>query len=170
MRSFSRVLLLVLCMGAVALLVWRSQVKYSSTTFAGPEFHTLNAADISKVASDLSLQLEAQGFKKEGPPSAMDSWAGVHSHGAKRSWFVRRESGSRALWVSVDVEAVRVATSVKWENHGMEKSKQATEGKAYRLALELDDWFLARSEKNLLPADLVQKKRDWFIGELERGL
>ena len=170
MRSSSKIVLLVLGVVLAVLLILRAQIKYSSATFAGPEFHTLDATDRSKVASDLSRHLEAEGFKEEGAPSAMDSWAGVHSQGSKRSWFVRRESRNFVLWVDVELDGVRVATSVKWESRGMERSNHAAESEAYRFALKLDDWFLARSEKNLLSVDVVQKKRDWFIGELERGL
>ncbi|WP_035611671.1 hypothetical protein [Haloferula sp. BvORR071] len=169
MRPPIKSLLVVLGIVVIGLLAWRTQLSYASTTFAGPDFHTLNRADLSKVASDLSLHLEGLGFKAAGSPSEMDSRAGVVGANTKRGWFVRKESGNRAIWVVVDIDPARVATMVKWENHGTKRSRVEAENEALRFAMKLDDWFRARSEANQLPAEIGEKRRRWFADELAQN-
>lgn len=169
MRPFLKVLLYVLGTAVVALLAWRTQLSYTSTTFIGPEFHALNAADSSKVNSELLHHLKGLGFKEADSPSEMDSRSGVHREGSKRSWFVREESRKRSTWVEVDLDPMTVRTSVKWESHGTERSRMSAENDAYQFALKLDDWFRAQKEVNRLLVESIEGKRNWFIEALEQN-
>lgn len=168
MRLSSKVLLSLAGAVIVTLAVWRGLYGYGSTTFAGPAFHgrPQDSADVSKVTSDLSRHLDSLGFNEAQSPSTIDSWAGMHSEGSTRRWYVRGNPGKRAMWVAVDASATQVDTSLKWESYGMKRTRQAWEGDAYRLALQLDDWFRGRSEVNQLPSSLVDQKRDWFTERL----
>lgn len=149
----------------VPLLAWgfhRAQQSYRSTTFAGPEFHSLDGDDVGNVHAELSRYLESEGFVPSTSPSELDSWAGVHSKGGRRSWFVKRGSEAQATHICVDLDEITVRTQVKWEARGTTRKLQSAERLAYSSALDLDTWINSIKERNVLPLELRETKRQDF--------
>ena len=142
--------------------IYWAQLGVRSTTFAGPAFDSRDIGDTTTVFKEFSSHLEQIGFQGSESPSEFDSWAGLHSAGAHRIWFVKYESNKSKTFVYVDLEKTAVRTSIKWEVFGTHHKAQLAEQDAYRLALALDDWFAARKESNELPQKLRDEKRQWF--------
>jgi len=146
----------------LGLAFYMSQQSYRSTTFSGPEFHSLNASDTGAVYSELSRHLVAMGFAPSASPSDLDSWAGIHTEGATRTWFARRESRGQASYVSIDRDEVAVRTSVKWEARGSDTKLESAERLAYATALDLDAGFNVLTQPNSLPPKMREEKRRGF--------
>ena len=136
-----------------------SQVSYHSTTFAGPEFHSRSADDSKVVYSELSRHLGGLGFQASASPSEFDSWAWVHSEGARRLWFSKKESRNQTTFVYVDLDEIAVRTSIKWEVYGTPQKRESAESLAYSRALDLDVWFEGLKESNALPLKFREAKR-----------
>ena len=84
--------------------IHRAQQGVRSTTFAGPGFHARNPDDGAAVNAAFSRHIEQMGFKKSPSPSGFDSWAGVHSEGEKRSWYVKSDSRHQKTYVDVALD------------------------------------------------------------------
>ena len=132
---------------------------YRSSTFAGPEFHSLDAGDIAAVHTDLTRHLILTGYAPTSSPSPMDSWAGIHAAGSKRTWFVKNQSPRQATYIAIDLEPATVRTSVKWEARGTRAKLELAERHAYSTALRLDTWLASLTQPNTLSPHLREAKR-----------
>ena len=149
--------------------IYWAQLGVSSTTFCGPEFHARNSDECSTVYSAFSHHLEEIGYKGSVSPSEFDSWAGLHSEGAGRIWFEKSVSNNQKTYLYVDLEKTLVRTSIKWEVFGTHRKAQIAKQGAYKLAVDLDDWFRARKELNEVPQKFIDEKRQGFIENLARN-
>lgn len=135
------------------------QLSYNSATFAGPEFHSRSADDSKAVYLELSRHLGGLGFQASASPSEFDTWAGIHSEGARRFWFSKKESRNQTTFVYVDVDETEVSTSIKWEVYGTHRKRESAKILAYSRALDLDAWFEGLKESNALPLKFREAKR-----------
>jgi len=158
--------LLVLLVGT---WIYWAQLGVRSTTFAGPDFDARNTDESSAVYSEFSHHLEQIGFRVSSSPSEFDSWAGMHSAGSKRIWYVKSVGNNQKTSVSVDLDKTALRTDVKWEVFGTHRKAQLAKKEAYRLALELDDWITARKELNEVPQRFRDQKRQSFSENLAKN-
>jgi len=86
-----------------------------------------------------------------------------------RIWFEKSESNNQKTYVYVDLEKTAVRTSIKWEVFGTHRKAQIAKQGAYKLAVALDDWFLARKELNEVPQKIKDGKRQGFIENLAKN-
>ena len=149
--------------------IYWTQLGVRSELFAGPAFHSRDIGDITTIFKEFSHYLEQIGFQGSASPSDFDSWAGLHSEGDQRIWFVKNESSKDKTFVYVDLGKTAVRTSIQWEVFGTHHKAQLAEQNAYRLALTLDDWFAARKESNELPQKFKDEKRQWFNDRLTKN-
>jgi hypothetical protein len=149
--------------------IYRAQLGVRSTTFAGPDFDARNTDESAAVYSEFSRHLEQIGFRVSSSPSEFDSWAGLHSEGMSRIWFEKSESNNQKTYVSVDLEKTAVRTDVTWEVFGTHRKAQLAKQGAYKLAVDLDDWFRARKELNRVPQKFKDEKRQGFIENLAKN-
>lgn len=161
-----RILGLTAAVALIAVVVWNTGRGYRSSTFSGPDFHAENSADCSAVFSKLTDFLDSKGFSKSPSPSEWDSWAGVHSEGANRLWFVKDEAKKGYTHLYVDLDKRHVRTSIKWGVYGSQASAREAKAGAMRLAIEVDDWIANLPEPSILPDRLKEEKRQWFESEL----
>ena len=139
---------------------------YRSTTFSGTEFHAAQSDDCGKVYVDFKTYLKTRGFASSDSPSEWDSGVGLHGEGMKRSWFKEKAEVKDKMYLYVDLDPKHIRTSIKWGVHGTPREAKAAEKRALKFALEIDDWFSTRTEDSALPAELSEKKRQWFEAEI----
>jgi hypothetical protein len=156
------ILLVIALVAVLAAVFWRAQLGSASATFYGPEFHAREATTSAAIFTDFSEHLQKVGFASTDSPSTVDSWVGDDNEGLKRFRFEREESNNQKLYVYADVDEKHVRTSFRWENFGTRKSSDLAERVAYQLALDLDDWFRARTEDNRLPIEIRDKTTAWL--------
>jgi hypothetical protein len=173
MKDRIKILACVLALAFGVVVIFRfSRQSYQSSTFAGPEYQSLSAADSTAVCEKLSRYLGGLGFHESAAPSEWDARAGVHMEGDKRLWFSKQDSRDQTIFVYVDVGAKSVRTSIKWQAYGTERKRSEAQALAYSKALELDGWFEGLEEPNRVSPEFREAKRQDYkrhLSEIDRS-
>jgi hypothetical protein len=145
---------------------------YGSATFAGNDFILNTPDDTEIVYTEFKDYLSKKGFYATQSPSDFDSWTGVHSDKSERYWFRNNAEKNQGTYIYIDLSDHAIRTSIKWEAYGFRSDQRNAKETAYLLAIELNDWFSLRPEKNhhqLLDYQMKQKSFEEQIVKLKQG-
>ena len=151
----------VLIVGVLA-LVPEPPVRHEGSV-QGPEFHAVSTVESAEVWSGLLHQLESMGFHRDaaGQPQGAVSGAGEEH---RQTCFSKTIPDTGTLKVDASLAVSDIHTRVRWEARTRIGSPRLTDIEAARAALAIDDFFRARMETNLIPAE----ERDSRTEDLRR--